>query len=193
MEQRIPAGATPISIALAAHERTKWSSGRYASFASMLRSRGALESKRPPFALFAIASPIFFIGFFWMLFHADAYLRKWTPLADRFAAVTTPAAVESHQNGSVGRVGTIQLRKMLRAAATSEGLYLAMPSWVLAAHPPLHIPWSHLRVETCSRGMTGTRVELRVAEPNVPIFLVDGIAEDVLTRMNSSHNCKGAS
>ena len=193
MEERVTTGATPLSIALAAHERTKWSSGKYAAFATFLRTRGASEPQRANAKWFAIASPLAFVAFFWLLFHADAYLRKWSPLADRFTAASTPAHIKSNQNGAVGRVGTIQLRKMLRAAVTTDGLYLAMPSWVLAAHPPLNIPWSQLRVDACSRGVPGTRVELRVAEPNVPIFLVDGIAEDVLTRMNFSHNCKGAS
>ncbi|HVF18131.1 MAG TPA: ankyrin repeat domain-containing protein, partial [Steroidobacteraceae bacterium] len=193
MEQAVPAGSTPLSIAIAGHERTKWSSGRYSGFVKYLRTKGAVETKKPPRLALVLVSPIGFAAFFWLIFQADAYLRDWTPLAQRFSAISTPAQIESHQDGSVGRVGTIQLRKMLRVAMTSEGLYLAMPAWVIAAHPPLQIPWTELRIEACSRGMTGTRVQLRVSDPSVSIFLTDGVADQVAKRLDPSLNCKGDS
>jgi hypothetical protein len=193
MEEAVPTGSTPLSIAIAGHERTKWSSGRYSGFVTYLRTKGAAEAKKAPWFAFILMSPIGFAAFFWLIFQADAYLRDWTPLAQRFSASGTPAQVESHQDGSVGRVGTIQLRKMLRVAVTGDGLYVAMPAWVLAAHPPLHIPWSALRIEACSSGITGTRVQLRVSDPSVPIFLAGGVADHVVNRIDPSLNCKGAS
>lgn len=189
MEQLVPAGATPLSIALHGHEQTKWSSGRFRSYVEFLRARGALETKAVPKALLGLLGPVAFVAFFWLLFQADAKLRHWTPLARSFAAASTPANIHSDQDGSVGRVGTIQLRKMLRVAVQEEGLYIAMPGWVIAAHPPLFIPWGSLRVESCSRGVAGTRVQLRVLDPDVPIFLNDGIAEEALRRLGSSTRC----
>ena len=76
------------------------------------------------------------------------------------------------------------MRKMLRAAATDAGLYIAMPGWVFAAHPPLLIPWSRLRVESSETGPTGERViQLRATDPtNGLIILRGGVAEQVLAR-----------
>jgi hypothetical protein len=145
---------------------------------------------RVPRFAWLLASPVGFLVFFYLLFHLDAYLRNWTPLANRFAATATPAGVDAHQDGAVGRIGTIHLRKMLRAAATDEGLYIAMPSWVVAKHPPLTIPWSQLRLESCTRGIAGLRLRLRVVDPAVPIYLNDGVAAQVLTRFDPILNCK---
>ena len=192
MEQDVPIGSTPLSIALDGHERTKWSSGRFRGYVDFLRTQGAAEPKSTPSRLvFMLASPLGFIVFFWLLFRVDAYLRDWTPLAERFAAATTPVQVATGQNGSVGRIGAIQLRKMMRVAVTDEGLYLAMPAWVVAAHPPLLIPWAELQVAACSRGLTGTHLKLRVQNPSVPIFLTDGVADQVLSRVDPTINCKG--
>ena len=193
MEESVPTGSTPLSIALHGHQQTKWSSGRFRSYVEFLRSRGAQTPQPPPRMAFMLASPIVFVAFFWLLFQADARLRHWTPLAQQFAATTTPAAIQSHQDGSVGRIGTVQLRKMLRVAVSDAGLYIAMPAWVVAAHPPLQIPWSALRIENCSRGVTGTRVQLRVSEPSVPIFLNSGVADQVVQRLDSTLHCKGDS
>lgn len=190
MEETVPLGATPLSIVLHGHEQTKWSSGRFRSYVEFLRARGAEEPKRVSRTALMLASPVAFVAFFWLLFHADAYLRHWTPLARAYAATHTPVNLQSHQDGSVGRVGTVQLRRMLRVALTDDGVYIAMPAWVVTAHPPLHIPWRALHVESCSRGMTGTRVQLRVTDPSVSIFLNGGIADQVLQRLDSTINCK---
>lgn len=193
MEEAVPLGSTPLAIAVRGHERTKWSSGRYNSLVEFLRSQGAQPERQAAQLWWMAASPVGFLVFFYLLFHLDAYLRNWTPLADRFAAAGTPASIDTHQDGAVGRVGTILTRKMLRAAATDEGLYIAMPAWVVAGHPPLHIPWSQLRLESCSRGIAGLRLRLRVTDPAVPIFLNDGVAAQVLTRFDPTLNCKGES
>jgi hypothetical protein len=189
MEQAVPAGATPLSMALHGHEQTKWSSGRFRSYVEFLRARGAEEPRHFPKAALLLVSPLAFVAFFWLLFQADAKLRHWTPLARNFTATHTPVNIRSNQDGSVGRIGTIQLRKMLRVAVQDDGLYIAMPGWVIAAHPPLLIPWSSLRVESCSRGLAGTRVQLRVTDPAVPIFLNDGAADEVLQRLDSGARC----
>jgi Ankyrin repeats (3 copies)/Ankyrin repeats (many copies) len=193
MEESVPLGSTPLSIALRGHERTKLSSGRYSSLVEFLRAQGAQPERQSPRLWWLAASPVGFLVFFYLLFHVDAFLRNWTPLASRFAATDTPTSIDSHQDGAIGRVGTILTRKMLRAAATDEGLYIAMPAWVVAAHPPLHIPWSQLRLESCSRGLAGLRIRLRVVDPAVPIYLNDGVAAQVLARFDPILNCKGES
>lgn len=193
MEQAVPANSTPLSLALSGHERTRWSSGRYNSLVELLRSQGAQQRPSSPKLWWLAASPVGFVVLFYLLFHLDAYLRDWTPLAARFAAAGTPASVDAHQDGAVGRIGTIRTRKMLRAAATDEGLYIAMPGWVVAGHPPLQIPWSQLRLESCTRGIAGLRLRLRAVDPAVPIYLNDGVAEQVLTRFDPILNCKGES
>jgi hypothetical protein len=192
MEQVVAAGATPLSIALHGHEQTKWSSGRFRSYVEFLRARGAEEPARLPKLALLLASPLAFVAFFWLLFQVDARLRHWTPLARNFAATHTPANVRSDQDGSVGRVGTIQLRRMLRVSVQDDGLYIAMPAWVVVAHPPLLIPWHSLRVESCSRGVAGTRLQLRVTAAAAPIFLHDGIAEEVLQRVDPTTYCQGS-
>ena len=188
MEQVVPAGATPLSIALLGHEQTKWSSGRFRSYVQFLRARGAEEPVRVPKAAMLLSSPIVFVAFFCLLFQVDARLRHWTALARAFTATHTPENIRSDQDGSVGRVGTIQLRKMLRVSAQEEGLYIAMPSWVIVAHPPLQIPWSALRVESYSRGVAGSHLQLRVTDSNVPIFLNGGIADEVKKRLDPGND-----
>lgn len=55
------------------------------------------------------------------------------------------------------------------------------------------MPWSALRIETCSQGVAGTRVQLRVSETAVPIFFNDSVAAQVVQRLDSTLNCKGDS
>jgi hypothetical protein len=196
MELQVPAGSTPLSIARWRHKNTKWSSGsRYSDIADYLVSQGAVQPRgRFPAGAFALVSPVAFVAFFWLLFHVDARLRGWDDLAQRFAARSTPTTgLNTHQDGSVGRVGTLQLKKMLRAAATADGLYLAMPAWVLAAHPPLVIPWSELRVQSCARGPLGLRLDLTTQSlSSGRVTLRAGIAQDVLERLKQQGDADAA-
>jgi hypothetical protein len=184
MEDSVPARSSALTIARNKHRRSKWTTGRYDDFAKFLLSRGAMERRlgaAPRWLM--VASPLAFVGFFWGLFHLDARMRGWDELAVHFPARVTPSAnLRMDQDGSVGRIGTIQLKKMLRAAATPDGLYLAMPRWVVAAHPPLLIPWSRLQLESCTIGPAGGKwLQLKVAAPVAGrITLRGGIAASVL-------------
>lgn len=186
MEQQVAAGSTPVSIARDGHRRSKWVTGRYKDLAEYLVSRGAVESRMPAILRWlGVASPVAFVAFFWVIFHVDARLRGWDDLANRYPARDVPVAVKTSQDGFIGRVGMIQTRRMLRAAVTPSGLYLAMPGWVMAAHPPLMIPWSALRVESCRSGPTGERwLDLRTGAPESGrIQLKGGVASHVLDRI----------
>jgi hypothetical protein len=193
MEYPVPAGSTPLSIAKEQHRRSKWNTSRYRELADFFVSKGAIAERRAPAILqgLSILSPVVFVGFFWTLFHFDAKLRGWDDLAARYLARgPVPGTLITGQDGAVGRVGLVQTRRMLRAAATSDGLYLAMPSWVLAAHPPLLIPWSKLRVTSCGSGLGGQpRVELEAAT-SAPsrrlIILRGGVASAVLEKLPSA-------
>ena len=195
MEEAIASGSTPLSIAKAKHRRSKWTTQRYEEFADFLIARGAQEARgRKALGWLALASPVAFVGMFWGIFHLDARLRGWDDLAERFAAlVEAPRPLNTSQDGSVGRVGMIQTRKMLRAAATSDALYLAMPRWVVAAHPPLLIRWSELRVVSCRYGITNeVLLDLEAGKPAVGrIFLRGGVAASVLEKLDpASSACK---
>jgi hypothetical protein len=191
MEEAVPARSSALTIARAKHRRSKWTTQRYDEFAKFLLSRGAIERRlggAPRWLL--VASPLAFAGFFWGLFHLDAKLRGWDDLAEHFPARVTPTAgIRTDQDGAVGRIGTLQLKKMLRAAATPDGLYLAMPRWVLAAHPPLLIPWSRLQLESCTTGPAGGQwLQLKVAAPVTGrITLRGGIATSVLEKVPRSN------
>jgi hypothetical protein len=187
MEESVPARSSALTIARNKHRRSKWTTQRYNEFAKFLLSRGAIERRLGAASRwFVLASPLAFAGFFWGLFHLDAKLRGWDDLAEHFSARVTPASgVRTDQDGAVGRIGTIQLKKMLRAAVTPDGLYLAMPRWVIAAHPPLLIPWSRLQLESCTTGPAGGQwLQLKVAAPATGrITLRGGIAASVLEKV----------
>ncbi len=192
MEESVPARSSALTIARNKHRRSKWTTQRYDEFAKFLLSRGAVERRLGAASRWlAVASPLAFAGFFWGLFHLDARLRGWDDLAEHFPARVTPiAGLRTDQDGSVGRVGAIQLKKMLRAAATPDGLYLAMPRWVVAAHPPLLIPWSRLQLESCATGPAGGQwLQLKVASPVTGrITLRGGIASSVLEQVPRAGN-----
>ncbi len=191
MEYSVPAGSTPVSIAREKHRASKWTTSRYGELADYLVSKGATEARtRPILQGLTFLSPILIVPFFWLIFHFDARLRGWDELAARFQARDdTPVNWRTGQDGAVGRVGLIQTRRMLRAAVTPEGLYLAMPRWVRAAHPPLLVPWSNLRVSSCAAGLTGEpRVELEAATSSTSrhfIVLRGGVAADVIGRFQA--------
>lgn len=46
MERRVPAGSTPLSIALEEHSKNKWVTQRHKMLADFLRSKGAIEPPR---------------------------------------------------------------------------------------------------------------------------------------------------
>jgi hypothetical protein len=189
MELQVRAGSTPLSIARERHRSSKWTTSRYREFEKLLVEKGA-KADRKPAALkwLGLGSPVAFVAFFWMIFHVDARLRGWDDLAARYSSSgPEPGSVFKSQDGFIGRVGVVQTKRMLRAAVTPTGLYLAMPRWVVAAHPPLLIPWSQLRVESCRRGPTGQPwLDLRAGMPETGrILLRSGIASSVLEKLSA--------
>jgi hypothetical protein len=192
MEEHVRTGSTPLAIVREKHRGSKWVTGRYRELDKFLIEKGASEDRKPAVLKWlGFGSPVAFVAFFWMIFHFDARLRGWDDLAARFESRgPTPASMFTSQDGFVGRVGMVQTKRMLRAAATPAGLYLAMPRWVVAAHPPLMIPWSQLRVESCRRGPTGQPwLDLKAGIPEAGrISLSGGIASSVLEKLSPGQN-----
>jgi hypothetical protein len=190
-EYRVPAGISVAGIAAKRNDETKWSSGRYRAVKELLAQRGATAPGRPPLILaifFALMMAVFFVAFMTGIFLLDARMTGWHALAQRFPSASEPAMVNKRQNGGVGSIGLVQLRNLLRASATNEGLYMAFPRFLSVGHGPLLIPWSQLRV-TDDKTIFGIRVvTLQAGEPKIArVTLRGGIAPQVAERLGS-HN-----
>lgn len=187
MERRVARGSTPLDISQAEHQRNKWVTSNHKAFSDFLVGKGALaKSKASVWRLaFLPVTLVCFPLFAWGLILLDARMRGWTRLAHRFAATRPPAGVlKRHQDGFVGRIGLLKLKSMLTAAASEEGLYLAMPSWLSAGHPPLLIPWSEMRVAYTRPGLEGQVIGLRIGEPEIGLItLRAGLADEVTKRI----------
>jgi ankyrin repeat protein len=182
-EYRVPAGISVAAIAAKRNEETKWSSGRYHAVKDLLAERGAVAPWQPsPILLifFGVIMAVFFIAFMSGIFFLDARMTGWHALAQRFPAASEPANIFKRQNGGVGTIGLVQMRGLLRAAATDQGLYLAFPKMLRAGHAPLLISWSQLKI-TDDKTILGIRVlTLQVGEPKIArVVLRGGIAGDV--------------
>ncbi len=186
-EISVPAGISVAGIASMQHENTKWSSGRYRAVKEMLSERGTTMPWRPSPILrvfFALLMVAFFLMFMVGIFLLDARITGWYALAQRFPASSEPAHVNKRQNGGVGTIGLVQMRNLLRAAGTDEGLYLAFPKMLSAGHPPLLIPWSQLRI-TDDKTLFGIRIlTLQAGDPKIArVILRGGIAPEVAARL----------
>ena len=119
------------------------------------------------------------------LLYADAMTRGWRRIASRCAAPgERPDA--ARQDGAVGSSALLQLRGLLRAAATDEGLYIATPRWLRFTHPPLLIPWNQMSVREEQRRLGVPTVTLSVGRMHLGfITLRGGVAGDVLERLSS--------
>jgi hypothetical protein len=129
---------------------------------------------------FGMMMAAFFVAFMIGIFFVDARMTGWHALAQRFPGSREPANVNRRQNGGVGLIGLVQLRNLLRAAATDDGLYLAFPKIISAGHPPLLIPWSRLRI-TDDKTIFGIRVlTMQAGAPKIArVMLRGGIAPEV--------------
>lgn len=194
MEQRMPQGSTPLDLALAQHQRNKWSSGgRFTEIVDLLKLHGAkpsIASAAPTRWLRRIIAPLSLVGlllFAWLLFHIDARMRGWHSLADRYTAADEPAGkVERHQDGVIGTWGLIHMRHMLTASVSDAGLYIAMPSWLRLAHPPLLIPWDQLKVTDERAGLEGPVIKLSAGDPALgTIVLRGGLVDEVKRKLSS--------
>jgi hypothetical protein len=122
--------------------------------------------------------------FLWGLLHVDASMTGWKSLASRYLASTTPANVSTGQDADVGTIGLVRVKSLYRAAATDEGLYLAMPGIVGAGHTPLLVPWKELRITSDSTTLGKRILVMEAGEPSAgKITLRGGIADDVAKRV----------
>lgn len=188
-EYHVPAGSSVAGIAAKRDEETKWSSGHYRGVKELLAARGVKAPWRPSpilMVFFALMMAVFFITFMTGIFFLDARMTGWHALAQRFPGVSEPANVNKHQNGGVGSIGLVQMRNLLRAAATEQGLYLAFPKMLSAGHAPLLMPWSQLRI-TDEKTMFGICVlTLQAGEPKIArVILRGGIAAEVAERLRA--------
>jgi hypothetical protein len=187
--QRVEAGRTPLDIARVLHRENKWSSGRHRAIVEMLESRGGVASaSRHPFTprrlMFLLVSVASLIAMLWGLLLLDGRITGWHALAGRYPAAATPADVRTNQDGGVGRIGLLRLKSLYRAAATDDGLYMAVPGWPRAGHPPLLIPWKDLTIVS-DKAVLGIEV-LELRAPDVDgelIVLRGGIAPEVRNRL----------
>jgi len=190
-ETHVPAGSSVAGIASMRHNETKWSSGRHRAVKELLAEHGAVAPRQPSSILavfFALLMGVFFVAFMSGIFFLDARITGWHALAQRFPSAGEPVMVNKRQNGGVGLIGLVQLRNLLRASETNEGLYMAFPKMLSVGHAPLLIPWSQLRISD-DKTILGIRVlTLQAGEPKIArVMLRGGIAPHVAERLRSPH------
>jgi hypothetical protein len=117
-----------------------------------------------------------------MLF-ADAIMRGWRRIASRYAADTVIEGA-ARQDGMVGGTAIIQLRGLLRAAVTDDGLFLTAPAFMRFTHPPLLIPWTHIAVREEQRRLGVPILTLSIGRLHMGfITLRGGVAGEVMERI----------
>lgn len=128
-------------------------------------------------ALPALAAPL--TG----LLLGDTTARGWRRIASGFAAGRDVDGV-TRQDGAVGNTGILQLRGLLRAAATADGLYLAPPRPMRMTHRPLLIPWDQMSVRSEQRRLGVPVLTLSIGRVHLGfVTLRGGVAGDVLERL----------
>ena len=90
----------------------------------------------------------------------------WAVLANSYACQRPPVGVT--RNMQTVEIGRVKYRSCLTVRVSADGLYLALWPFVFAGHPPLLIPWSHLR-ETGGSGSSGFWHFVEVAVESLPI------------------------
>jgi hypothetical protein len=86
----------------------------------------------------------------------------------------------------VGGTAIIQLRGLLRAAATDGGLFIAPPGLMRMTHRPLLIPWTHVTVREEQRRLGVPILTLSIGRMHLGfITLRGGVAGDVLERVRN--------
>ena len=190
-ETHVPAGISVAGIASMRHNRNEMVVG-----APPRRKRFAERARRNN-SVAAIANPDGFLhgrdgDVFHRVHHRNIFPRcphdRMARAAQRFPAAGEPPSIYKRQNGGLGLIGLVQMRNLLRAAATDQGLYLAFPKMLSAGHAPLLIPWPQLRI-TDDKTVFGIRIlTLQAGEPKIArIMLRGGIAESVAKRLGIEH------
>ncbi len=115
----------------------------------------------------------------------DAGRRGWRRIASRFASAGPPPGSRPlPQIGRVGTAGLVQMRGLLLAAATDEGLYLAPPRPMQLTHRPLLIPWDQITVRDEQRRLGILLLTLSIGRVHLGfVFLRGGVAADVVERV----------
>lgn len=117
-----------------------------------------------------------------MLF-VDASMSGWRRMAARYATDADIAGA-ARQDGLVGGTAIIQLRGLLRTAATDDGLYVAPPGFMRLTHRPLLIPWTHIAVRREQRRLGVPILTLSIGRLHLGfITLRGGVAGEVLERI----------
>lgn len=132
-----------------------------------------------PFAL----APVLLLLLVAILLVVDSRMRGWHRMAGRFRA-TAPDPDAPRQDGTVGAVGILQLRGLIRAHATTDGLFVAAPRLIRLTHPPLLIPWEQISIRDEQRRLGVPILRLSIGRLHVGfITLRGGVAGDVLGRL----------
>lgn len=103
----------------------------------------------------------------------------WSRLAKHYRATITLPGTD--RTGVWGMVGWASYRGTLVVRTSAQGLYLSVNPLFQIGHPPLFIPWSHMRASGSQifRIFNFTRFE--VGQPTIATLSLPG---DVLQRSN---------
>lgn len=119
---------------------------------------------------FGLAVLLFVLGVLvlsvWGLSLFFAKAGGWSSLAALYATDRQPEG-PVYRSQTVELGGLVRYRRSLTVSTSAEGLYLALPTWFYAKHPPLLIPWEAVvRVE---KGWLywGKAARLVIGEPKV--------------------------
>jgi hypothetical protein len=132
-----------------------------------------------------IGPPVALVLLILGLLFADSSMRGWRRIAARFAT-DRPIDGANRQDGNVGGTAIIQLRGLLRAAATGRGLYIAPPRIMQLTHRPLLVPWEHVTLREEQTRLGVPILTLSIGRVHLGfVTLRGGVAGDVLERLNA--------
>jgi hypothetical protein len=138
-------------------------------------SSSGAKTKRWLHAIGLTVMPVFVLLFFYGCMNADSKVTGWRAMASRYAAGgETEADRVERQDGTVGEWGFVHTKGLLRVGDGEQGLFIANPGWLSAAHPPLRIPWSDLRVKDADDVLGTHIVRLAVGEPEIAVIILRG-------------------
>ena len=89
-------------------------------------------------ALFSFFFPLLWSGVIYLI----SYVSGWHFLASRYR---TEPLTEGFHRGVYGRIGIANYNGVLRIAFTEKGMYLHVMPLFKIGHPPLLLPWTHLK------------------------------------------------
>lgn len=86
---------------------------------------------------------VFFFSILWSgIIYLISHLSGWHFLATRYQ---TAPLTEGFYRGVYGRIGIANYNGVLRVAFTEKGMYLHVMPLFKIGHPPLLLPWNHLK------------------------------------------------